>query len=89
MATDRARKLRRLFADWVPFPDGGRGFLVNTGSEHLAGLALAARGAENVEAVERDLIAARRLEAALRNLSAALRAVARSPQDRPDGGEEW
>ena len=30
-----------------------------------------------------------RLEAALRNLSAALRAVARSPQDRPDGGEEW
>lgn len=30
-----------------------------------------------------------RLEAALRNLSAALRAVARSPQDQPDGGEEW
>lgn len=68
MATDRARKLRRLFADWIPFPDGGRGFLVNTGSEHLAGLALAARGAENVEAVERDLIAARRLEAALPSL---------------------
>lgn len=30
-----------------------------------------------------------RLEAALRTLSAALRAVARSPQDLSDGGEEW
>jgi len=30
-----------------------------------------------------------RLEAALRNLSAALRAVARSPQDPSDGGEQW
>jgi 16S rRNA (guanine1207-N2)-methyltransferase len=65
VATDRARKLRRLFADWIPFPAGGRGFIVNTGSEHLAGLALAARGPEGVEAVERDLLAARRLQAAL------------------------
>lgn len=82
MSADRTEKLRRLFAEPIPFPDGGRGFLVNTGLAFLARDVLAALGEDRVRAVERDLTAARALAAACPGLQ-----VVHAPRAEPRAGD--
>ncbi len=82
MATDPQEKLRRLLAGSIPFPAQGRVWLVDTGLEFLAREALDALGSERVSVVERDLVTARRLAAALPALS-----VAHAPRALPDAGD--
>jgi len=82
VAADPQEKLRRLLAGSIPFPASGRVWLVDTGLDFLAREALAALGGERLRAVERDLVAARRLAAALPVLS-----VAHAPRALPDPGD--
>jgi len=82
MAADREDKLRRLFAEPIPFPDGGRGFLMNTGLTFLAREVLAALGPERARAVERDLVSARTLSAACPGLE-----VIHAPRAEPAAGD--
>ncbi len=63
MAADRFEKLRRLLANTIPFPETGRGFLVNTGLGFLAGEGLRILGADRLRIVERDLVSARSIAA--------------------------
>ena len=71
MATDPQAKLRRLLTGSIPFPETGRVWLVDTGLDFLAREAEAALGSERLGIVERDLVSARRLSAALPGLSIA------------------
>jgi 16S rRNA (guanine1207-N2)-methyltransferase len=82
VAADPLDKLRRLLSGSIPFPAQGRVWLADTGLEFLAREALIALGSERLRAVERDLVAARRLAAALPAL-----AVDHAPRALPEPGE--
>ncbi len=77
MAADRLEKLRRLLAGNIPFPETGRGFLVNTGLGFLVGEGLSALGADRLRVVERDLVSARNLTASYPDLKVEHTAFAR------------
>lgn len=79
---DRLAKLRRLLTDAIPFPARGRGFFVDTALPFLLREGIAALGADRVRAVERDLVAARALEAACPEV-----AVAHSARPEPSQGD--
>lgn len=71
MASDATARLRRLLAGALEFPSSGSVWLLDTGLEFLAAEALAACAPERLRIVERDLLAARRLEAAFPALAIA------------------
>jgi 16S rRNA (guanine1207-N2)-methyltransferase len=82
VATDPQEKLRRLLVGSIPFPARGHVWLVDTGLEFLAREALDALGSERLSVVERDLVTARRLAAALPTLS-----VAHAPRALAEAGD--
>ncbi len=82
MAADRLEKLRRLLSGNIPFPETGRGFLVNTGLGFLVGDGLSALGADRLRVAERDLISARGLTASYPGLKVEHAAFA-----KPEAGD--
>jgi len=71
VASDTEARQRRLLAGALRYPDAGRVWLSDTGLAFLAAEALAVCGPERVRAVERDLLARRRLAGALPGLAVA------------------
>ncbi len=82
MDTRDIERRRKLLSGAIPFPEQGKGFLVNTGFDWLVREALESLGSDRLEVIERDLVTARRLTSAFPELS-----IAHVPRPEPQPGD--